>query len=540
MNSDVRDILEINQSNPASKVAKKKKIKRLIEPIKRPQGVHREVWGLICKDDRDQPPIIPAEEPKAIYQHQRAKLRYGVRKWHLIEFTNPARNDQAKFSHWRCVNDDPNKEYPFAKFNKKIKLVSYTDQEYNQYLNGDEAWTKAETDHLMELCKKYDLRFFIIHDRWDPSIFPSAKKRSIDELKDRYYKVIGIMQKAKFGEDTQTYVFDLEHEQKRREQLEKLFNRTKEQIKEESYLIEELKKIEFNKKERERKQQDVNKLLTAVVDYECQAQSQAKLIGNKSRGSIESRGSIGASNSQLNSSLNSSGNKRLKHRKYSTHSNSDIKGAGSGASGQKAGSANNSANSSLNNSTDATHQSPSTDKNRKSLIFKAVVESTGIKFPDNKLAGVSLRSFKMKLPPSVGTKKTKAIEQLLDELQIEQRPIATASVSERFNELRSDIVLLYELQQALTNCDYEYQTFKHRYESIAPPGKNIDFGQLESSLSASTSSAYNSQSTTNTPQKRISEMFDVSVTQSGPLERRRKAALNQTNILKRLRGRNAS
>ncbi len=74
----------------------------------------------------------------------------------------------------------------------------------------------------------------------------------------------------------------------------------------------------------------------------------------------------------------------------------------------------------------------------------------------------------MKLPPSVGTKKTKAIEQLLDELAIEHRPIATESVCEQFNELRSDIVLLYELQQALTNCEYELQTFKHRYESIAP------------------------------------------------------------------------
>jgi hypothetical protein len=69
--------------------------------------------------------------------------------------------------------------------------------------------------------------------------------------------------------------------------------------------------------------------------------------------------------------------------------------------------------------------------------FKAVVESAGIKFPDNKTAGVSLRSykvcifnsliklvlyeffpFKMKLPPSVGLKKTKAIEQLLEKLQI--------------------------------------------------------------------------------------------------------------------------
>jgi DNA methyltransferase 1-associated protein 1 len=96
---------------------KKKKAKRLIEPIKRPQGMHREVWGLICKDDHDQPPLIPTQEPK-IYKHPKAKLRHGVRKWHWIGFKNPARGDTATFYHWRCVNDDPNKEYPFAKFNK--------------------------------------------------------------------------------------------------------------------------------------------------------------------------------------------------------------------------------------------------------------------------------------------------------------------------------------------------------------------------------------------------------------------------------------
>jgi DNA methyltransferase 1-associated protein 1 len=174
----------------------KKSIKRLIEPIKRPRGVHREVWGLICKDDRDQPPLIPAEEPKAIYQHPKAKLRYGVRKWHWVEFKNSARSDSAVFSHWRCVNDDQNKEYPFAKFNKQIKLFSYTDQEYTQYLNTDESWTKAETDHLFDLCKRYDLRFFIIHDRWDPSLFPAGKERSIDELKDRYYKITALLQKV--------------------------------------------------------------------------------------------------------------------------------------------------------------------------------------------------------------------------------------------------------------------------------------------------------------------------------------------------------
>lgn len=37
-----------------------------------------------------------------------------------------------------------------------------------------------------------------------------------------------------------------------------------------------------------------------------------------------------------------------------------------------------------------------------------------------------------------------------------------------FNELRQDIVLLYELKLALANCEYEMQTLRHRFETLAP------------------------------------------------------------------------
>lgn len=47
-----------------------------------------------------------------------------------------------------------------------------------------------------------------------------------------------------------------------------------------------------------------------------------------------------------------------------------------------------------------------------------VVESAGIKFPDLKNSGVSLRSQRIKLPSSLGQKKMKGIEQMLNELQI--------------------------------------------------------------------------------------------------------------------------
>lgn len=58
------------------------------------------------------------------------------------------------------------------------------------------------------------------------------------------------------------YAYDAEHERKRKEQLTKLFVRTPEQIEEEQMLVNELKKIEARKKERDRKTQDLQKLIS--------------------------------------------------------------------------------------------------------------------------------------------------------------------------------------------------------------------------------------------------------------------------------------
>lgn len=51
---------------------------------------------------------------------------------------------------------------------------------------------------------------------------------------------------------------------------------------------------------------------------------------------------------------------------------------------------------------------------------------------------------------------------------VELNPIPTEETVEHFNELRQDIVLLYELKVALANCEYELQTLRHQYETIAP------------------------------------------------------------------------
>ncbi|KAJ6659483.1 hypothetical protein lerEdw1_018717 [Lerista edwardsae] len=76
----------------------------------------------------------------------------------------------------------------------------------------------------------------------------------------------------------------------------------------------------------------------------------------------------------------------------------------------------------------------------------------------------------MKLPSSVGQKKIKALEQMLMELGVDLNPMPTEEIVQMFNELRSDLVLLYELKQAFANCEYELQMLRHRYEALAKAG----------------------------------------------------------------------
>lgn len=47
----------------------------------------------------------------------------------------------------------------------------------------------------MDLANRFDLRFIIIADRFDREKFPT--KRTVEDLKERYFKVIGILAKVR-------------------------------------------------------------------------------------------------------------------------------------------------------------------------------------------------------------------------------------------------------------------------------------------------------------------------------------------------------
>lgn len=57
-------------------------------------------------------------------------------------------------------------------------------------------------------------------------------------------------------------------------------------------------------------------------------------------------------------------------------------------------------------------------------------------------------------------------------------PMPTEEIVQMFNELRSDLVLLYELKQAHSNCEYEQQMLRHRYEALLKAGSGAGCGGL--------------------------------------------------------------
>ncbi|CAB0012807.1 unnamed protein product [Nesidiocoris tenuis] len=444
--ADIRDILDIERPT-GPEVTKEailgpeKKAKRLIfngtKASKRPEGMAREVFALLYNDKKDAPPVFPTDTGQG-YKSNKAKLGMkSVRPWKWTPFSNPARKDNAMFFHWRRVCDE-GKDYPFAKFNKVgkyqdvmenirilkeykdlkgnirmlrkisgnqihtsgslqvVPIPTYTDAEYQSHLVA-EGWTKPETDHLFDLCRRFDLRFVIIQDRYD---YVQFKKRSIEELKERYYSVVSALAKVKTGPgltaEAKIYSFDAEHERKRKEQLHRLYLRTSEQVEEEQMLQNELKKIEARKKERDKKTQDLQKLITAA-DHQQEPRKNDKKFSRKKIQTASSR--------------------------------------------------------------------PKIDQ-----LVRQSTELSSIKFPDLKGSGVTVRSQRMKLPANIGQKKMKAIEAMLQELQTETNPMPTEENCTHFNELRSDLLLLYELKTAMANCEFELQALRHQYEA-ANPGK---------------------------------------------------------------------
>ncbi|GBB87898.1 hypothetical protein RclHR1_01440013 [Rhizophagus clarus] len=220
-------------------------------------------------------------------------LHKTVGKWISTKYINPARNDDLMLSHWVKENTEE-EAINFAEYNKTVDVLEYTEEEYEKYLK-DRDWDKDETDYLFDLCRKYDIRWTIIHDRYDWK----DKNRTMEDLRDRYYSVNkkilqvrpttpGSANQTDKGQLIALNSYDKAKEEKRKIMLLNLYSRTKEQIEEEEALQEISDRIQANEKKFIREREALMKQFTVEM---VQPKRKKSLLSGPTTPTIEASGS---------------------------------------------------------------------------------------------------------------------------------------------------------------------------------------------------------------------------------------------------------
>lgn len=189
-------------------------------------------------------------------------------RWERRSFKNPARKDSLELNHWVKATDDPNEEYFWAKYNAQSNIYTYSQDEYTRLLE-DSEWSKEETDYLFDVVREYDLRWFIIHDRYN---FPGGPERSMEDLKDRYFSVCRKLVRSRPwpGDETSrtnllsSFQFDKERETTRKKYLASLASRTPAQIAEEEALFIEIKRLEQTERRFKRDRDELLRTLAGI------------------------------------------------------------------------------------------------------------------------------------------------------------------------------------------------------------------------------------------------------------------------------------
>lgn len=298
---DVREVLDLPADGAGPRPTKKQ---RTAAPRPNLKGLAREVQNL----GGDNPIAIVPEISS--FKKRRFGSRKPAAKWEMRPFRNSARQDETlMLRHWRRKDenqaprraeqangeDGENKmetdqkteeieDSSFAKFNVKIHIPEYSDDQYASSLTSD-TWTKEETDYLLETVRNFDLRWELIWDRYgyepktttdgaggdggedtSTAVVQARKARTMEELKARYYEVaarmmavtkpVQYMNADEFSLHQMMTAFDPVAEGRRKKFAENQLGRSKEEAREEESLLIEVKRImarqeKFNYERRE-------------------------------------------------------------------------------------------------------------------------------------------------------------------------------------------------------------------------------------------------------------------------------------------------
>mgnify|MGYP003365297870 CR=1 FL=1 len=261
--SDIFDVLNIKQKSkspangqasvPSSSAANRSK----------PQvtGMQRELFNLLGEN---QPPVV-IQSGNNFKEKMLSTSKPSP--WSFVEFKA---NPFVTLRHWvkgskELIGDEP-KESPYAKFNQHLSIPSFTEEEYTSFMhdtenqetvqndrnsndgteigekNENKNWSFEEIDYLFELCRKYDLRWFLIFDRYS-----FDKSRTLEDLKEEFYHICRNYFKTSNPSNPllSSLNFSAEKEIERKKYLQRLLSRSAAEIAEEEALIVESKKFEM-------------------------------------------------------------------------------------------------------------------------------------------------------------------------------------------------------------------------------------------------------------------------------------------------------
>ncbi|KAF8049868.1 hypothetical protein N665_2105s0003 [Sinapis alba] len=233
--TDAKDILGLPKT-PLS-LTQEKKSRPQKESHRKPDGISREVYALTG----GVAPLMPSIDVTHLKRRPPPDEKVA---WQWLPVKSSARSDDLQLYHWvRVVNDvPPTGDYSFAKYNKSVDVLKYTDDEYENHLT-DPVWSKEETDQLFELCERFDLRFTVIADR-----FPSS--RTVEELKDRYYSVTRALLRARAQSPAELAnhplikePYDMTRDRERKRALSMVLSQSRHQEKKDAEILAEAKRI---------------------------------------------------------------------------------------------------------------------------------------------------------------------------------------------------------------------------------------------------------------------------------------------------------
>ncbi|AOW03853.1 SWR1-complex protein 4 [Yarrowia lipolytica] len=494
--SDVRDVLDLPDLEPNDKLTQQPKRQKLAAPVggKRMDGMQRELFALMGENT---PSVSVTKDSHTSLFKDKPQWQAKLTPWMWTPFQNQAREDGLILSHWvRGGELTQGDQYPFAALNTQISFPELTQEDYDGLKLATPGWTLEETRYLMHLCSEFDLRWPVIHDRWEwqtdqdvtmatgetkgaegteskvkeedkdvemadvkeekenkdesnkeksekkESAPPDGTARTVEDLKERFYNVVSAMSKhpEKYtaeGYNMTTVKFPRDMEIKRKQYLERLLARSPAEIAEEEALILKSRKLELSATKMLQERQELLKLLDAPQPTSSVAQFQT------SQGLAH-----------LTSTLN---DKSKKGGKPTKEGSVGPQAPDRGGSVEK---------TTKKEDTKEAKKATKEDKKAATTIAAAISKKLttkeeaayGISYHDKLTPGVYLRSSKVTtFKPTIQTKIVAALQ----DIGIPPKPVMpTAKVCAKFESIQHSMSVLLETKRAADKLETEIRLLR--------------------------------------------------------------------------------